>query len=332
MIKQVIKSPFSGGDAKLCYEPSVLNFRKEQFRYIHQFYECHDTHERFTTAELDAANLAQVYNQYRAKYGIPFPEEIKHIRQHYGLSATKMSAILGFGENQYRLYENGDMPSEANGKVLMSIMNPDVFRTFVENARGQFSDEEFAKLLEKAESWKTEKYSPVVIDYVFGKSRRDINNGNTALSISKLKNILLYFIEKGHGVFITKMNKLLFYTDFISYRECGKSMTGLKYKAIQFGPVPVRWDRIYSFYDEIHQEIVQLSNDREGTMLVSKLSPVMADFNDEELEILGAVYQRFEKESPARISDTSHKEEAWNKYFNTDMPISFEMAFTLKAL
>ena len=109
-------------------------------------------------------------------------------------------------------------------------------------------------------------------------------------------------------------------------------MTGLKYKAIQFGPVPVRWDRIYSFYDEIHQEIVQLSNDREGTMLVSNLSPVMADFNDEELEILRTVHQRFEKESPEQISDTSHKEEAWNKYFNTDLPISFEMAFTLKAL
>ena len=332
MIKQTIKSPFSGGDAKLCYEPAELTFRKEQFCYVHQFYECQDTHERFTTTEIDEANLSQVYNQYRAKYGIPFPEEIKRIRQHYALSATKMSEILGFGENQYRLYENGDMPSEANGKVLMSIMNPEIFRIFVDNARGQFSDEEFAKLQEKAESWKTEKYSPEVIDYVFGKGRRDINNGYTALSIPKLKNILLYFIEKGHGVFVTKMNKLLFYTDFISYRECGKGMTGLKYKAIQFGPVPVRWDRIYSFYDEIHQEIVQLSNDREGTMLVSKLSPVMADFNDEELEILSTVHQRFEKESPTQISDTSHKEEAWNKYFNTDLPISFEMAFTLKAL
>ena len=251
MIKQTMKSPFSGGDAKLCYEPSVLTFRKEQFRYVHQFYECQDTHERFTTTELDEANMAQVYNQYRAKYGIPFPEEIKRIRQHYGLSATKMSAILGFGENQYRLYENGDMPSEANGKLLMSIMNPEIFRIFVDNARGQFSDEEFAKLLEKAESWKLEKYPSVVIDYVFGKSRRDINNGYAALSISKIKNILLYFIEKGHGVFITKMNKLVFYTDFLSYRMLGKGMTGLGYKAIQHGPVPVRWDRIYSFYEDI---------------------------------------------------------------------------------
>lgn len=332
MIKQTMKSPFSGGDAKLCNEPSVLTFRKEQFRYVHQYYECQDTHERFTTTELDEANIAQVYNQYRAKYGIPFPEEIKRIRQHYGLSATKMSAILGFGENQYRLYENGDMPSEANGKVLMSIMNPEIFRIFVDNARGQFSDEEFTKLLEKAESWKLEKYPSVVIDYVFGKNRRDINNGYAALSISKIKNILLYFIEKGHGVFITKMNKLVFYADFLSYRMIGRGMTGLGYKAIQHGPVPVRWDRIYSFYDEIHQEIVVFPDGREGTILKSNLSPDLSDFSEEEQKILEAVYLRFKNESPTQISETSHHEEAWKQYIESGQLISFEKAFCLKAL
>ena len=332
MIKQTMKSPFSGGDAQLCYEPSVLTFRKEQFRYVHQFYECQDTHERFTTTELDESNLAQVYNQYRAKYGIPFPEEIKRIRQHYGLSATKMSAILGFGENQYRLYENGDMPSEANGKVLMSIMKPEIFRIFVDNARGQFSDEEFAKLLEKAESWKSEKYPSVVIDYVFGKSRRDINNGYAALSVLKIKNILLYFIEKGHGVFITKMNKLVFYSDFLSYRMLGRGMTGLSYRAIQYGPVPVRWDRIYSFYEDINQEIIVLPDGREGTMLKSNLSPDLSDFSEEERKILETVYLRFKNESPTQISETSHHEEAWKQYIDSDQLISFEKAFCLKAL
>ncbi len=332
MIKQTMKSPFTGGIAKLLSEPSTLVFRKETFDYVHQFYECQDTHERFTTTELDEANLAQVYNQYRAKYGIPFPEDIKRIRQHYALPATKMSKILGFGENQYRLYENGEMPSEANGKILMSIMNPEIFRVFVENARGQFSENEYEKLMTKADSWGKERYSVVVVDYVFGKSRRDISNGYTALSISKIKNILLYFIEKKNGVFITKMNKLLFYTDFLSYRERGKGMTGLRYKAIQHGPVPVRWDRIYSFYDEIHQEIIQLTNDREGTMLVSNLSPVMEDFSEKEMEILETVYQRFKDETPTQISETSHQEEAWKRYFNTDMPINYEMAFKLEAV
>ena len=109
-------------------------------------------------------------------------------------------------------------------------------------------------------------------------------------------------------------------------------MTGLRYKAIQHGPVPVRWDRIYSFYDEIQQEIIQLSNDREGTMLVSNLSPVMEDFSERELEILETVYHRFKDETPTQISETSHQEEAWKRYFNTDMPINYEMAFKLEAV
>ena len=57
-LKEKIK--FSGGNAVLRCEPSTLTFRKEEFCYIHQFYECQDTHERFTTTALDEANLAQV--------------------------------------------------------------------------------------------------------------------------------------------------------------------------------------------------------------------------------------------------------------------------------
>ena len=196
MIKQTTKSPFTGGLATLLCEPSSMVFRKETFNFIHQFYECQDTHERFTTTEIDEVNLAQVYNQYRAKYGIPFPEDIKRIRQHYALTAIKMSEILGFGENQYRLYENGDMPSETNGKVLMSIMNPEIFRTFVENARGQFSEDEFAKIMNKAQIWEKTKYSPFAMELVFHNLRRSIYNGFATQSIDKLKNILLYYIEK----------------------------------------------------------------------------------------------------------------------------------------
>ena len=332
MIEQTIKSPFSGGVAVLCNEPSVLTFRKEEFGYIHQFYECQDTHERFTTTELDDANLAQIYNQYRAKYGIPFPEEIRQIRLHYGLSASKMSEILGFGENQYRLYENGDMPSEANGKVLMSITNPEFFRAFMLNARGQFTDEEFGKLMNKASAWKDEKYSQFETAHVFSVMRRTAYNGYAAQSIDKLKNILLFFIEKGKGVFFTKMNKLLFYSDFLSYRLIGRGMTGLAYKAIDFGPVPVRWDRIYSFYDDISQEIVQFPNGKAGTRLISDLPADLSVFTENELQMLNYVYERFKNENSSQISVISHQEEAWKRFVNGDALIDYNMAFWLKAI
>ena len=50
MIKQTMTRPFTGGVAMLLSEPSTLVYRKETFRYVHQFYECQDSHEQFTTS------------------------------------------------------------------------------------------------------------------------------------------------------------------------------------------------------------------------------------------------------------------------------------------
>ena len=85
-------------------------------------------------------------------------------------------------------------------------------------------------------------------------------------------------------------------------------------------------------YDEINQEIVQFADGRAGTKLVSNLSPDKAYFSDNELKILEYVYERFKKETPKQISETSHHEEAWLKYINSDKLINFEMAFKLKAI
>jgi uncharacterized phage-associated protein len=77
---------------------------------------------------------------------------------------------------------------------------------------------------------------------------------------------------------------------------------------------------------------VQFADGRAGTKLVSNLSPDKTYFSDNELKILEYVYERFKKETPKQISDTSHHEEAWLKYINSDKLINFEMAFTLKAI
>ena len=282
-----MQSPFTGGHATLRHELSELTFRKEKFQYVHQFYECDETKERFTTTALDEV-----------------------IRQRYGLPASKMSQILGFGDNQYRLYENGDMPSEANGKILMSIQNPQIFESFVVNARNQFEEEEFIKILHKVKAINTNANDAFIKDYIFNGSRRDIFNGYATQSISKL----------------------LFYTDFYSYKMTSKGMSGLAYKAIQRGPVPIRWDRIYSFYDDIQQEIVHFESGAEGTRLTSTLSPDLSEFSDEELEILETIYQRFKADNSTKISDISHNEDAWQKYVDSGQMINFDMAFTLKAI
>ena len=326
-----MKSPFTGGNVTFQQEETTLTFRKEEFTYTHLSYRCEDTGEQFTTTELDEINIGQVYNQYRVKYGIPFPDEIKQIRQKYGLSASKMSEILGFGNNQYRLYENGDMPSEGNGKILSSIKDANFFYTFVQNTRNQFTAEEINKIERKIQAIPTNKDREEKERLIFNYSR-SVYNGYAAQSYSKLKNILLYFIEKLHGVFNTKMNKLLFYTDFLSYKRYGRGITGLQYHAIQFGPVPERWDRIYALMDDIEPEIVHFANpDICGTKLQSTLSPDTSCFSPEEQSILDQVLENFRNDNVSSISNKSHQEDAWIQNNQNKGLINYNTAFTLHA-
>ena len=65
-----MSSPFSNSEAVLKHEPATVKFRGETYKYVYYFYECPETHERFTTIELDEENVGQVYNKYREKYGI----------------------------------------------------------------------------------------------------------------------------------------------------------------------------------------------------------------------------------------------------------------------
>jgi uncharacterized phage-associated protein len=327
-----MRSPFTGGNATLRHEVSELAYRKETFKYVHLYYECDETKERFTTTELDEVNIGQIYNQYRAKYGIPFPDEIASLRKQYGLPAIKMSRILGFGDNQFRLYENGDMPSEANGKILMGIKNPLVLKTFLINSKNQFSEDEYHKMLRKVDAIPTEKDDSERKQYLFHGIRRDITNGFAPQSISKLENVILFFINRFDGVFYTMMNKLLFYADFYSYKTRGIGLTGLSYVAIQRGPVPVRWDRIYSFFDDIRPEIVHFGNGVEGTKLKADVDFNKALFSEEESGILEKVYERFSEVNASQISETSHDEEAWQQFVGKKEPVDYSMAFSLKAM
>ena len=144
-----MKSKLTGGEASLIREKDSLEYRGETFEYIHESILDHETQIRYTTTELDGENMERVYVQYRAKHGIPSPKELTQTRELYGLSAAKMSEILGLGTNQYRLYEEGVMPSEAIGKMLQSIRTPAVFLGYVENSKNQMPPEEYDKLCQK---------------------------------------------------------------------------------------------------------------------------------------------------------------------------------------
>ena len=144
-----MNSPFTGGHATLVEEKATTVYRGEKFDYTRRYYRCDDTGIAFTDDETDAWSLQQIHSQYREKYGIPAPEEIKAIREQYGLSATTMSKILGIGDNQYGLYENGEMPTKNIGRMIATIKDKNIFSMYVDMAKNQFTEKENNRIREK---------------------------------------------------------------------------------------------------------------------------------------------------------------------------------------
>lgn len=329
-----MKSPFTGKEMKIVYEDRTWNFRGEEYKYTHAAWLCADTGEQFTTDDMDDAGYMQVTNQYRAKYGIPYTDEIVSVRNAYSVSAAKMSQILGIGINQWRNYEAGEVPNVSNGRMIRSIMNPRAFMDYLTSAKNVLGEKDYIKISSKlAEMIKTNDNDSVIrydLSRVFH-SDRSIDNGFAPQSLDRLKNILLYILERCGDTFYTKMNKLLFYADFVAYRQSGMAMTGLSYRAIAHGPVPERWDRVYSQFDEIVQE-PRSYGEKEGSVLIAKAPADTNLLTSVEIKVLDEICDKFSKCTSADLTGISHTESAWIDNVEGYKRIPFEFAFSLKAI
>lgn len=144
-----IESPFTGGRVFEVHDVEEKTFRGEKYTVDVCYYQCEDTGEQFTTTDQDSLWTNELYRQYRERHGIPSPQEIKSLRESYGLSRTQLSRMLGFGINQLKNYEDGQVPSESNGKMLKIVSNPLTMMNLLEISHNEFQASEYDRVKEK---------------------------------------------------------------------------------------------------------------------------------------------------------------------------------------
>lgn len=334
-----MKSPITGLEMKLTKEQRSMIFRKETFDIIFHYYQCEDSGEQFTSAALDELNMNQVYNQYRDKFNIPFPDEINNIRGKYGLSASKMSEILGFGVNSYRQYEAGEIPSVANAKLIQMVDDPQNFMemtalcgTLDEKARVKY----IQKAIFLAEEKKRNIFNINFKEYLLGNHLADIYSGYRNPNFEKITEMVVYFSDK-LSPFKTKMNKLLFYADFLMFKQSCFSISGMRYKAIDMGPVPINFQSIFEYLankDEIDIFTTEFPQGYIGEQFKAKNGrPFRVElFSENELNVLEKVATVFKPTSTNEMIEISHLEEAWKKNEKNKSVISYEYAFDLNQM
>lgn len=329
-----MKSPVTGKEMTLRKEKRTMQFRKEAFEVLYHFYECEDSGEQFTTTEMDEINLNQLYHQYRAKFHLPFPEEIAAIREKYALPANKMAEVLGFGVNVYRNYEHGEIPSQSNARLIQLIKDPQEFLKLLQISN-VYEGEELVKKTRLVETLAVKEHPPVVFDfeeYLLGKMLADQYTGFKIPDLDKFVEMVVFFASRMQP-FKTKLNKLLFYADFLNFRRSCYSISGARYIAIQNGPVPKNFGSLFDYAvnnKAIHINYVDFD---EGTG--ERFVPVenrlfrAERFTAEELKVLEEVAEIFEKTRTNEIVKLTHDEKAWIENIDGHKPINYKYGFEL---
>lgn len=328
-----MKSPFTGKEMKVAKEIREMTFRKETFQVVFHYYICEDTKEQFEDEHFSALNYNQVVNQYRVRHHIPFPEQIQEIRSKYKLSAARISEILGMGANSWRNYEAGEVPSKANANLIQMISKPETFEEYIK----QYSEleererEDILKHLTKLKTGACICADPLNRFNI----QPDITSGFKAFDRIRTEQVISFFAERLQP-FKTKLNKLLFYTDFAHFRKIGQSITGLRYNAIQYGPVPLNYDILFGSLADL--DIIDIEYDMTPFGEIEKILPNpqykfdASLFTPTELEVMEYIADTFKNTSATEIAEISHREPAWIENINDKKFIPFHYAFRLETV
>ena len=149
---------------------------------------CNHCGEEVWNEEIDSETLRKLYAEYREIQGLLQPQQIKQIREKYGLSQVAFARILGFGDKTIARYENGSIQDAAPNNLLLLVQETSNFIVLYRHNKGKLSPEEIAHIegnLQSSTAYSGVKYTVAMNAYYFS-GRKD--------------NVLLFPTNKGVAV------------------------------------------------------------------------------------------------------------------------------------
>ena len=286
---------------------------------------------------IEDENLKRIYNKYREIKNIITPSEIKNLRNKYDISQRELTAILDFGEMTINRYENGSLPSKSQSDYLRLIANePKEFFNKVKEAFAahRISQKTFSKIeniineqYDYDNNYELKKYIESEL-----KTSPNIFNGFKVLDLEKLQNLISYIASKTK-LYLTSLNKYLWFIDMISYNKRAVSITGLTYVHEQYGPVIInrKYEEISKLDEKYKREDKENNDGSIQSVITSNENYDLSSFTKEEIKIIDYVINMLSNKTVKEISNLSHKESGWK---DTDRyeKISFEYADNLNIL
>ena len=166
---------------------------------------------------------------------------------------------------------------------------------------------------------------------LFTKEKEDAFMSKKFSDIQQFEKAVFFYASKIDDLYRTKLNKLLFYTQFYHKKRFKKAyFSNYVFIKDSFGPVLENLDARLNFL-ETNKKSIRNEQGLYGNVIKTAPNLALADgvCTDNELEIFNKILNKFQNFSSNELSDYSHKEPLWiNTRFKDE--ISIERADELR--
>lgn len=152
-------------------------------------------------------------------------------------------------------------------------------------------------------------------------------DGSIAFHEEKFKELLLYVAtrcETNPRFGATKLNKVLFYADFLAFARWGSPITGARYQRLQWGPAPRQLPPMVQRLMRAGDAYIEPVGRQKR--LVAMRPPSLSCFTQVELDLVNEVIERLWNHTAVEVSDLSHEMVGW-RAFATKEDIPYPTVF-----
>lgn len=275
---------------------------------------CPDCGEALYCEDLDSATLKAAFDVYRRRHNMMTADEITRLRQTYGLSQKSLSLLLGWGEVTLHRYETGSLQDTTHDTALRLLVRPENMRLLVERNGSLVPQTQVAALEARIDELLHDGTSPegVGLAAIGRRAMLDQYSGFRRYDPAKLTEMMIFFCRLP-DMTKTKLNKLLFYSDFSFFKKFTVSISGAPYLHMQYGPVPEHYDLIQAAMVEegLIEEIEVPMGQYMGMVIKPRRDPDLGVLSGDEQSALEFIAAQLGSWTAKTLSEKSHSEEAW---------------------
>ena len=295
-------------------KPMTGTLRGKEYRYIGKEAKCNRCNSEIYVAEVMDFNLKALYDVYRKENGIIPLENILAIPQKYAVGKRPLSLLLGWGEQTFTRYCDGDMPTKQYSETLTKIYeNPAYYAEILEAGKSNLkspvaykkSRKAVDKLLGNTAAVSVfdvtkSKNAKVHIPTIKARIAKPSSGTHTANEVSEW--LLAYNRMKeteigAEAISNLKLQKLLYYAQGCFLALTDRPLFSDKIVAWQHGPVV---ETVYQTYKHCGAGSIDFTEDFDD-----------ASFTEEEKNILIQVYEVFGQYSAWKLRNMTHEETPW---------------------